>query len=249
LKRAAPWADEVKHTHAYAWSEPLHFVDAQDNPSQDCNFDQQRDCSNGKCLTAAIANYTSRIACGRTDQNPGEAVKFLTHFLGDITQPLHVCARQKGGNGVIINYARRHTLNLHYIWDDTMIETRLKTDFGNDFNEYLNYLSQQLQSTYASEAKDWKACIATSSSMLDCAITWATESDTLDCEVVWGEVDAHPKEDLSQKYYKKAIPVIEKQLAKAAVRIAALLDARLGSCESSPDNITETKKVAPKKAQ
>lgn len=50
LGPAATWADQVKYTAGYIWSQPYHYVDAQDNPPSSCSIDQIRDCGDGKCI-------------------------------------------------------------------------------------------------------------------------------------------------------------------------------------------------------
>jgi len=57
LALAAPWADTYRATPAGAFSEPFHFIDANDNPPHTCNVDVARDCPVKGCLVSAIANY------------------------------------------------------------------------------------------------------------------------------------------------------------------------------------------------
>jgi len=230
LNKVAAWADEVKSRSSYTWSNKLHYVATQDNPSTNCSFNQQRDCANGHCLTAAIANYTTRLSCRQSKTQRTEAVKFLVHFLGDLTQPLHVCGRKKGGTQAYVNFSKNHSQSLHSLWDSTMIEVRMKKDFNGNFTSYMTYLKSELKSTAAASINLWKACMTQSVSVLNCVISWAKEDDALNCSAVWGEVDANPNADLSLSYYEKMIKIIEKQLMKAAVRIAALLNTKLVSC-------------------
>lgn len=97
LRYAANWADQIKSDKAkWSWAEVLHYVDTKDKPSQNCSYVDERDCPDNKCIVGAIANYTGQAKCvdGRLNGSKQEiAVKFLTHFIGDITQPLHVCGR------------------------------------------------------------------------------------------------------------------------------------------------------------
>lgn len=39
LANIASWADDYRTTTAGAWSAPLHFIDAEDNPPSNCNVD------------------------------------------------------------------------------------------------------------------------------------------------------------------------------------------------------------------
>ena len=76
----------MRSTPEYQWSAPLHFIDT---PDWSCAYDANNDCPNQLCVAGAIANYTGRVTS--TDPSVSdEAAKFITHFLGDIHQPLHV---------------------------------------------------------------------------------------------------------------------------------------------------------------
>jgi len=254
MSRSATWADEVKRKAGYAgWSAPLHFVDIQDNPSKSCTpYNAERDCANGKCLVGAIANYTSRLDCSHSQDERSEALKFLIHFLGDITQPLHTCGRMVGGNSAkIAVFDRRHTLNLHTLWDTTIIEKRVKEDFGKSGPRYLDFLLTQLKTTYKSAQAAWPSCLDASapnsrrrllrrsgdadssdagSSAEQCAIEWASDSEGINCDTVWPAYDNDPSQDFGTDYYTQAYPSIEQQLLKAGVRMARFFELNLQAC-------------------
>jgi len=254
MSRSATWADEVKRTKGYAgWSPPLHFVDIKDNPSESClPYDGARDCADGHCLIGAIANYTARLDCQYSQDQRSEALKFLIHFLGDITQPLHNCQRLTGGNAAKIHlFDRSHSLNLHTLWDTTMIEKRVKADFGRSPPRYLDYLLKQVNTVYQDKQAEWTECLTVASMAkrrrppttggngdspviqgpaAECAIAWATDSDGFNCQTVWPAYDQDPEQDFGADYYQNAYPVIEQQLAKAGVRMARLLEKFVQSC-------------------
>ena len=223
LQDAATWADKVKFGGKYAYTRNFHFVDSNDNPSQSCSFDQQRDCADGKCLTSAIANFTQQISCQNSDAVRADAVKFVMHFLGDLTQPLHTCKRLRGGNEAKIaftNVRMTHT-NLHAIWDFSIIEKKLKQQFHDNQDELTSYLLQKAQAYMQSgEADPWTACLSAASSPLDCAMAWAADSDAWNCKGVWEAYDQDPTQDFGGAYYEQAWPIIERQLIKAGVRAA-----------------------------
>ncbi len=62
------------------------------------------------------------------------ALKFLVHFVGDIHQPLHASAIERGGNGILVRVfgsdtcgsdpARPSPCNLHSVWDTLLIAHR-----------------------------------------------------------------------------------------------------------------------------
>lgn len=105
LANIASWADSYRATTEGAWSAPLHFIDAEDNPPTSCSVDFDRDCGSSGCSVSAITNYTQRVGDGRLSAaNVNQALKFLVHFVGDITQPLHDEAYEVGGNDIDVTY-------------------------------------------------------------------------------------------------------------------------------------------------
>ena len=91
LANLAPWADRIKHTHAYYWSGTLHYINPiQDFPPGTCSADFSDVRTPERTLLTAIANYTERLADDSLDRWPREeALRFLVHFIGDSEQPLH----------------------------------------------------------------------------------------------------------------------------------------------------------------
>lgn len=105
LANIASWADDYRETTAGSWSAPLHFIDAEDDPPTSCDVDYDRDCGSSGCSVSAIVNYTQRVGDGRLSAtNTQQALKFLVHFVGDITQPLHDEAYELGANDVDVTY-------------------------------------------------------------------------------------------------------------------------------------------------
>ena len=57
------WADTYKYTSAGSFSEPFHFIDANDSPPETCNVDYDRDCADTNCVVSAIVNYVCVESC------------------------------------------------------------------------------------------------------------------------------------------------------------------------------------------
>lgn len=57
LAGIATWADSFRNTAAGQFTAPLHYIDAQDNPPEQCGIDYERDCGEEGCIVSAIANY------------------------------------------------------------------------------------------------------------------------------------------------------------------------------------------------
>jgi hypothetical protein len=106
MANAATWADSYRYTSAGAWSEPLHFIDANDSPPTSCSVDFTRDCSGkGGCVVSAIANFTAQLQDSTISAAELlNAMRFVIHFVGDIHQPLHDEALDVGGNSISVTY-------------------------------------------------------------------------------------------------------------------------------------------------
>jgi hypothetical protein len=139
LSDAATYPDCL---HAYQWrfayTFPWHYQDIDvDKP-----FDIKEGCANTNCVTEQIAR-TRRVLADRslTPAVRLEALIFLTHFVGDLHQPLHAAEHDHdaGGNGVIVSNvpAPSYTVagnppklvdnsakpaNLHSVWDTVVVE-------------------------------------------------------------------------------------------------------------------------------
>lgn len=260
LGPAATWADTVRSQAAYSWSAPFHFVDAEDNPPTSCSVSETRDCGSGNCILTAIANYTTRVVqTSLSATQRQEALKFLDHFLGDITQPLHVEALKVGGNDITVKCNGSST-NLHALWDTGIIEGFLKAQYGNSVTTWANSLATRIKTgNFASSKASWIACSDPSAPLsqkrsiqddideflaarstaaitpLKCPLVWAQDSNTFDCSYVFGFTTG---KDLcsggTSSYAAGAQPIIEEQIAKGAYRLAAWLNVLFDGSVSLP---------------
>ncbi|KAJ3316749.1 hypothetical protein HDV06_002902 [Boothiomyces sp. JEL0866] len=250
------WADLIKANKSYAWAYQLHFVDALDAPPSNCSYIDERDCPNNLCVTGAIANYTRLASCDaysglpKSDQQK-DAIRFLAHFSGDITQPLHVCNRSLGGNQispVTFDGAQKKgpwTFNLHSIWDYYIPEKRINTDFGGDYKKFQDYLVKKIDTdsfdekvaTFLSDKGIYDLTKVGNSAM---AVDWAVDTNFYDCSKVWGPVDADRNQDFGGAYYQDVIGTVEKQIAKGGYRLANLLNKVLAQCKVPAPVSTES---------
>lgn len=53
------------------------------------------------------------------------ALRFMTHLVGDLHQPLHIVGRAHGGNFIRVRFGDKHA-NLHKVWDTHMLERRIE---------------------------------------------------------------------------------------------------------------------------
>jgi len=227
LEVYATWADSVRYKAAYAWSAPLHYIDT---PDWSCVYDPKTDCPNSMCVAGAILNYTNILLNTKSSKsNKIEALKFLVHFHGDIHQPLHVgFTTDLGGNTIKGNYDGSST-NLHSVWDTSLISTRVTSDFGGDAAKYVNYLVDKIRTDWKSLAAVWESCNATTADSIiySCPNEWAQESAKLACEYSYTDQNGNVIPNgfnLQTPYFDFVKDIVDMQLAKGGVRLAATLN-------------------------
>jgi len=222
LADVSSWADTVRSR--LPWSSGFHFADV---PDWLCNYNHARDCANEYCVDGAIQNYTRRVHDVAEFDQRNEALKFLVHFIGDTHQPLH-CGflSDLGGNQLTGTFMGSRT-NLHSLWDTGLISKRIDDDFGSDEEKYISYLHTQVLGPWDSEAQRWAAC--TARPYAACSDVWAHETAIAACDHAYVDADGKTRLQigyaLADAYYHRNIPLVEIQIAKSAVRLAAVLNA------------------------
>jgi hypothetical protein len=200
----ANWADDWRLTHPNtgAW----HFVDI---PVDAPGYDPNRDCQHRACVVAKINGYTRILGNdSRSDADREEALKFLIHFVADVHQPLHSADRHdRGGNDVRVVYAGRAT-NLHHIWDVDLVDAAKGAETEAAFVERLDQPGAQAQGTPAADPA-----------------AWADQAHGLAVAVAYAALPADMEIDLSGDYAARAMPVVDQQLERAGLRLAAVLNA------------------------
>ncbi|KAH9822761.1 nuclease PA3 [Teratosphaeria destructans] len=226
LANVATWADSYRYTTDGKFSAPYHFIDAEDNPPSSCSVDYDRDCGSTGCSVSAIANYTTRVqSSSLSDAQVEQALKFLVHFLGDITQPLHDEALEYGGNDIDVTFDGTST-NLHHTWDTNMPEELVGGYTLSDAQDWANNLAAQIDSgAYSSQKNTWVSGLDITDATAS-AMTWASDANQYVCSVVIpnGQT-AYDDQELYPDYYNGAIGTIELQIAKGGYRLAKWLDA------------------------
>ncbi|EXJ85235.1 hypothetical protein A1O3_05910 [Capronia epimyces CBS 606.96] len=274
ISEAALFADKVRHMPQFAWSAGWHYIDARDDPPRYCGINMTRDCGHvsgdsdndpsGGCVVTAIANHTRRVAdLSLPPYYRGQSLRFMMHFFGDVHQPLHTEAEDRGGNEYAVVFDGKAT-NLHSVWD-TLIPNKqaARTSHNHDDNEMqaarTNREGDEMLAARTNHQDDemlaaWEWARAlyddhedqfqSQSHPLDhecltdstrCALQWATEANAHVCSYVLAK-DVHGQ-DLGGEYYEGAVPIINDMVAKAGRRLAAWINS---ISESAKDDGTET---------
>lgn len=194
FEQAGLWMDEVRHDHKYDFMRNWHFI----------NIEKGQNYTDGSSDNIIFAlNKVLRDFDGKNKLS-SEQIKtnllILFHLIADLHQPLHVgYGDDRGGNEMQVNFAGKGT-NLHRVWDDFIIQNQnIKLD---DCLGYVNQLTE-----------DEKKRICNIN-----LVDWMNESRSLLDDVY--NFNGHV---LNEEYMSRMKPVVEKLLAKAGLRLAAIL--------------------------
>jgi hypothetical protein len=196
------WADEVRPSRPNTAS--WHSVNI---PRGASGYNAQRDCGQG-CVVSAIEQSLRLLQDPTHDKAVRqEALKWVVHFVADLHQPLHAIADDEGGSAVLVQFNGRQT-TLHLLWDEDLID-----------RAYPNTAALQERVLAVLQASNWRAWQAGQPQ------DWAEETHRVAVEAVYLFPSSR---EIDERYVEKALPVIHEQLAKAAVRLAWVLNRVLG---------------------
>lgn len=201
LAEVSTWADEVRGDRPE--TAPWHYVNI---PVTDSVFRAEVHCRPSCVVSAAEA----QLGILRDRRQPmarrAEALKWVVHFIGDLHMPLHSGDRgDRGGNDVVVWYQWRRT-NLHSLWDSRMIEAS-----GVSEDQMVSGLERRVR-----EHSDLASVRAGS------IAAWTLESHDIARDMVYPRLSSWLV--ITDGYVREAMPVIETQLFRAGVRLAAVLN-------------------------
>ena len=91
------------------------------------------------CVITAVTAHADSLRQATSDRSRGEALFFVSHWVGDLHQPLHVAfADDRGGNGVRPIGGGYYTAgNLHALWDGGLLGKLLASRHWQEFADSL----------------------------------------------------------------------------------------------------------------
>lgn len=200
---ASTWADEIRNEQQYRKTASWHFLNAPIGltKAQFSDFVIKQDKDN---IYTAILKAEANLKVKSLDvKQKAEALKFLTHLIGDAHQPMHVSrAEDKGGNTIQVRFDGKGT-NLHSLWDSKLIDHE-----GLDNAE----MAKQYDWANADQIKKWQA---------DSPMQWLWESYQISSELY---DDITPGQTIDEAYYKNSIKIVRLRILQAGVRLAGELN-------------------------
>jgi hypothetical protein len=198
LESISTWADEVRSPTTAAW----HYLNFRRDDG--CRYDAMANCPGGHCVVAAIDRQLKVLGGKGPDEERLKALRYVTHFIADLHQPLHAgFGDDRGGNLYQVQAYGRGT-NLHAVWDTLLVA---------QWPGGVPALKSTVEARAVAPGKTDP-------------VAWAEAS----CRIVATEGFYPTGRRLELDYLPHWAPVIEIQLAVAARRLA---DAVNGALESS----------------
>lgn len=201
LAQVSTWPDFIKSDSKWKESIPWHYLSIP----KDVTIDTAPRPTQGDILSA-IDKFSHILSDKKsTQEEKSIALKFLVHLVGDIHQPMHVGrSEDEGGNKIIVKWFNQKT-NLHKVWDDSLIDQEELS-----FSEYSVFINHPTKD----EIITWQKSMP---------IDWYKESFELRNEI-YAEIDKDTLKELNSNYLFKYNPIVHKQLLKAGIRLAGLLN-------------------------
>jgi len=196
----ATWADQVRPDRPE--TAPYHHVDI---PLRAQDYMPERDGAERLSLIAAIEKFKKVLSNPATSNfDREEALKFLIHLMGDLTQPLHCCDNDDScGNRTFVNFHGKR-MKLHHFWDYEIVANSglNEREFGLKIRQMI--LKADVSSLQKGEVVDW----ALESHREAASYSYVLPSDL----------------NLDDTHIQKYLPLVEIKLMKASVRLAKILN-------------------------
>ncbi len=205
LSDIADWADEQRD---FRESLPWHYVNV---PITEPRYNPKY-CQPAGCVVSKIEDFR-RVLLDPKARRPEkqQALKFLIHFIEDLHQPLHVGdTGSRGGNLIQVRFFGEES-NLHKVWDSQIIEEHTRKEQVWSW-ELTGLATPRMAAEWSKGTPE----------------DWATETlaaAKLAYRTSGGKTLLRSGTRLGKGYCNFALPVVQEQLAKAGVRVAAVLNA------------------------
>ena len=207
---ACIWADQVRRE--YPQTSAYHYINI---PAGTSGFSWTRDCADPakRCAPWAIEHYTAILMDPNAKEDDRrDALRFVSHFVGDLHQPLHAGRPEdEGGNTIKVDWFGntgngQYSMNLHSVWDSQIIRHT-----NQQWPAIAHFLNAQVTDADAAQWQNFDV------------VSWANDSYRIDEEFVYPHVPADGK--LASDYFAPAAGYVALQLERGGVRLAYLLNA------------------------
>ncbi|MBL4899593.1 MAG: S1/P1 nuclease [Colwellia sp.] len=214
---ACTWADAIKRLEKFKTYRTWHYMNV---PREHMSI-KANDCSKN-CIPQAILKHQQILTKSKSPVNwqQTQALLFLSHWLGDIHQPLHISfADDLGGNNVTFSHLATKCKNLHSYWDNCILYKGRKSK-----EKWLTLLTEkwdQHSQPKWQKAQVWQWADESYQLVKSVSLNYCQLNNQGICQKLTGKIRL-PKNYLSQHQV-----VMEQRLLLAAQRLTKILEATL----------------------
>lgn len=183
-----------------------------------------------KCVVTAILNDMRDLALTTRDADQLSLIKSLSHWVGEIHQPLHVSFEDDHGADFINGTSPCNT-DLHSVWDICIIEQTLGEDPETAAIEIRSEIDSTERAAWTKGDIDEKAVLGWANSSLGISLAPGTEYCVKvgnECRYMSDQVsfDGHSKKTVTtdEAYIERQAPLVKKQLQMAGVRLGYVIN-------------------------
>jgi len=215
LDEAANWPDEMRSAPGEFWqktSVPWHYMDFN-------GIVYDRAPPEGDAFEA-LNHFTAVLKDPKANLADKQmALRFVVHLVGDLHQPLHVGRPGDEGGGKILVAFFGEPTNLHVVWDSGMADKEQLsfTEFATKLERHMS--NQQLIDWWDINPRDW---VSESAQVREQIYADLPRPKKPAGKIRKGD---KPLSDVGYAYVYKFQPVMERQLQRGGVRLAAYLNA------------------------
>ena len=245
MAEVASWADDIRSDQPE--TAPYHFVDIPLTATRD-KYDLNQICQQ-TCVVDVIGKFAQQPKISTDPKSRADALRFLIHFVGDIHQPLHDESNgDRGGNCVAVEYEEEvpretnsqhddYYPNLHAVWDTDILQGIL-AEHDMTLEQFTDFLDRRYQPRFlrwnSGQPIDWAweghdaavtAYRALPANIPHDAPIAPVNSCADNNHIGRRMADLHIA--LGERYDNVSRPIVEEQLTKAGIRLAALLNSTL----------------------
>lgn len=194
------WLDNASHTSQYSYTKTWHYKNIDEGQT----FDEAPLLETGD-VVRALDEQTTRFKSGKLGREEKQlALKVVVHLMGDLHQPMHMGHKSDlGGNKWFVGFFGQ-TLPLHTVWDENLVERA----HAWSYTEWTDQLDR-VENTMVKEVQQ--------GSFED----WARETHQLATAVYRGALEGSSQ---SYDYVAQWTPIVERQLLRGGLRLAAVLN-------------------------
>jgi hypothetical protein len=215
LEDASVWADCIKPMgDRFSYQNSWHYQ----NVNICKPFSLREACKDGNCVSAQIERNARLLADPKLPvRERVMALAYLTHFVGDLAQPMHGGDRgDRGGNDVPVRYgAVAGRANLHGVWDGWLAERAVTSPPGGVQGLLSSVTAEQKAELAGGTVEDW------SRQSWENARTYAYTSILGDpCRPLTKE----ERPVLTEDKVQALVPAVRRQVLAGGLRLARMLD-------------------------